>query len=194
MHELIQKGVRGAMSQASELRFWRRVAMCVHRTSNFREHYRDCAVCCWPWEGATTEGGYGKTRYTFMDRDEVYAHQVAWRFAHGGEAFPPGTEATQACDTRSCCNPSHISACPHRENMAEMGIRRKADRRGGSRPRKLTWEKVGKIRVLGEAGVLTQGQIGTQFGVSAQMISDILCGRAWGRASAHGRRRGGERG
>lgn len=189
------------MSRSSELRFWRRVGMCAHRVSIIGEHYEDCGECCWPWQGVTNERGYGRTRYTFYDQDEVYAHRVAWRFAHGGVPLQEGMEVAHSCDNPSCCNPSHIEARPHSKTMGgreERGGR--VERRGGLRPRKLTWERVVRIRELGREGVLTQAQIASRIGaeygaeavVSAQMISDILSGRSWGRASEQGKGQNGK--
>lgn len=170
-----------------EIRFWRRVGLCAHSLSRIGAHYDDCTTCCWLWQGAVNEHGYGRTRYQFADRDECYAHRVAWRFAHGRLPLPLGMDASHRCDVPRCSNPAHLEVKPHQVNMAEMAVRGRANngQHGGFRPRKLTWGKVEELRSLAMTHRYTCKQLGGQFGVSAQMISDILCGRSWGKPSEH---------
>lgn len=170
-----------------EIAFWRKVLRCQHSLSRIGVHYVDCSVCCWPWQGAINEKGRGRTKYRFDDQDEVYASRVAWRFAHSRLPFPHGAEATHSCDMPSCCNPTHIEAKAHRINQSDMRDRGRADngQHGGFRPRKLTWDKIFELRALGATKRYTGRELALKFGISAQMVSDILCGRSWGWPSNH---------
>lgn len=173
-----------------ETRFWRTVVLCEHATSRIGEHYTDCAVCCWVWRGARNPRGYGRMRYVLGHGEETYAYRVAWFFAHACQNPGHGVEVIHGCGNASCCNPSHLEAAVHARNMGDMAQRGRAaavarGRHGGARPRKLTWEKVEEIRELAATHRYTQREIGQRFGVSVQMVSGILCGRAWVQASEH---------
>ena len=171
---------------SQEVGFWRKVSTCEHVTVRIGEHYQSCDACCWPWRGAANAHGYGRTKYGFEDRAEVYAHRVAYRYAHQRLPIPQGYDVAHACDMPLCCNPSHLSASTHAANMAESAERgRTAKPHGGARPRKLTWALVAELRELAATRHYTQKELGLRFGVSAQMVSDILCGRSWGYPSAH---------
>jgi hypothetical protein len=63
---------------------------------------KDDQATCWPWLGATGNGGYGK-----MNHDGQYfgANQVAWSSAHDGAA--PSAPLSNTCGMRHCCNPAH---------------------------------------------------------------------------------------
>lgn len=177
------------MRSGSEVRFWLRVGMCPHVPDRSLPRFYDgCAQCCWLWQGAANQAGYGRTRYTLLDGEEIYAHRVAWAMAHQGMCPPPTLEICHTCDVRRCCNPSHLFVGTHLENIRDRERKARGnmtERRGGPRPRKLTWGKVAEIRELGRLARFTQAQIGRQYGVSTQMVSNILCGRAWGRPSEH---------
>lgn len=62
---------------------------------------------CWIWSGHISREGYG--RY-----GERYAHRVMYE-RHKGP-IPDGTEIDHLCRVRSCCNPDHLEAVPHRVN------------------------------------------------------------------------------
>ena len=174
---------------SSEIRFWRRVALCEHATARIGDHYKSCAACCWPWQGACNAHGYGRTKYVLSEHAEAYAHRVAWGFACLAGGNPPrDREVAHACDNPPCCNPSHLWLATHLENMEDRDAKGRAGnvgRHGGARPRVLTWGKVAELRELAATRRYTCRQLGDQFGVSAQMVSAILCGRSWGRPSSH---------
>lgn len=66
---------------------------------------------CWPWTGATPSG-YGKIKHDNVWR---YAHRVMFEAFFGPIA--PGLEVDHLCEFKGCCNPWHMEAVPHRENM-----------------------------------------------------------------------------
>ena len=68
---------------------------------------------CWPFqEKSRTPTGYGRV----WDGERVRpAHQVAYELTHG--PIPEGKEPHHKCDNPPCCNPAHLEALTHRENL-----------------------------------------------------------------------------
>lgn len=75
---------------------------------------------CWHWTAAKQPTGYGTV---WNGARPEQAHRVVFRLS-GGE-IPEGCEIDHICRNRSCVNPAHLRAVPHRENMrvsdTEMG-------------------------------------------------------------------------
>jgi hypothetical protein len=71
---------------------------------------------CWPWL-AGTHKGYGTFREAGhrSNKRKAHAGQVAWRLANG--PLPEGLEVDHLCRNRLCCNPQHLEAVTHSENM-----------------------------------------------------------------------------
>ncbi len=80
---------------------------------------------CWPWQAAKTKG-HGVLRRGATKN--YYAHRVAYEDAKG--PIPVGTEIDHvchnrdkscnlrdACPHRACCNPAHLEAVSHKENV-----------------------------------------------------------------------------
>ena len=173
------------MKKASVIRFWRHVVLCEHVRVPLGEHFSACAECCWIWSGTADQAGYGRAKYCLNDGEETTTGRIAWGMAHQGMNPPEDKEICHTCNVRLCCNPAHLWLGTHADNMADRAAKGRSDRRGGFRPHKLTWSKVADIRELGRLKRMTQAQIGAQYGISAQMVSEILSGRAWGRPSDH---------
>ena len=72
---------------------------------------------CWPWMAYINEDGYGIFRVA-TNESMRQASQVAWELANG-KPFPDGLESCHSCDTRSCCNPSHIEPGTHQKNVRD---------------------------------------------------------------------------
>jgi len=74
----------------------------------------DPGTGCWEWQGSKDKRGYGLMR---DGRRMRRAHIVMYEQKYG--PVPDGKELDHfACDNPSCCNPDHVRAVTHAENMA----------------------------------------------------------------------------
>jgi len=58
---------------------------------------------CWLWKAALFSTGYGAFRW---GKNNVGAHKLAYELAVG--PIPEGYHVHHECETRGCCNPSHL--------------------------------------------------------------------------------------
>lgn len=80
---------------------------------------------CWPWTGALREGpeNYGRFRYQGKAR---LAHRVSYALCNGleiEEFEEYGWLVRHTCDNPPCCNPRHLLAGTHAQNMADKKLR-----------------------------------------------------------------------
>ena len=78
---------------------------------------------CWPWQGRLNEDGYG--RLYVSKQKHTGAHRKAYEVTYG--PIPDNHEIDHLCHTtacqqnpcphRSCCNPAHLQAITHHENV-----------------------------------------------------------------------------
>lgn len=74
---------------------------------------------CWLWKGAT-RNNYGAFR---GNNETLYAHRVAYEYLIG--PIPEGLELDHICVNKHCCNPAHLEAVTHQENMQRHQDRKK---------------------------------------------------------------------
>ncbi len=60
---------------------------------------------CWNWTGAKSPDGYGRLT---MDKEQHYAHRLAWTLAHG-IAIPQGKKIIHRCGNPQCVRPDHLT-------------------------------------------------------------------------------------
>jgi hypothetical protein len=131
---------------------------------------------CWVWTAAMYPAGYGKFRLSKPKRDIDGAHRVSWRI-HFGE-IPKGQLVCHACDNRACVRPSHLFLGTHKENNADMIIKKRHSF-GEDRPDSILTEvqvlEIRKGYILG----YSQRAIAAIFGVSQSNISKIIMHKIW---------------
>lgn len=124
---------------------------------------------CWLWKGALNEAGYGEFVYIRDGKkNRPTAHRAAYRYTFG--PIPDGLQINHRCDVRHCCNPRHLYAGTHLDNMRDMSERGRA-----GRPRGLTDEQVRDIRSMKRTGAA----LAKDLGVSQATISLIRTRRTY---------------
>jgi len=67
---------------------------------------------CWIWTGFCNARGYGVIR---RNNKLIFAHRLSYLLMIG--KVPKGLELDHLCRIKSCCNPKHLEAVTHRENV-----------------------------------------------------------------------------
>lgn len=67
---------------------------------------------CWQWARYCNPTGYGRV---YAGGRLVLAHRLAY-FGWKGDP-PKGYDLDHLCRNRGCCNPCHMEAVPHRDNV-----------------------------------------------------------------------------
>jgi hypothetical protein len=67
---------------------------------------------CWLWLGPNNGNGYGTINVLGK---QSYVHRLMFIYYKG--EIPEGKEIDHLCRNRGCCNPEHMEAVTHRENM-----------------------------------------------------------------------------
>ena len=73
---------------------------------------------CWIWLGQWDRDGYGKVSWSSgksAGREKHYVHRVLYGLYRG--VVPDGLELDHLCRLHACCNPWHLEAVTHRENL-----------------------------------------------------------------------------
>lgn len=79
---------------------------------------------CWVWTGAKTKFGYG---WFYMNNLNFKAHRVSWTNWIG--FIPNHLQVLHKCDNPSCVRPDHLFLGSQKDNMADMVIKGRANKR-----------------------------------------------------------------
>lgn len=86
--------------------------MAKSAVKRFMDKFHQYTEGCWPWEGATSDGGYG----LFWNGSKVVsAHRFAWEIKHG--KIPEGLEIDHMCRVRHCVREAHLRLVTSAENQ-----------------------------------------------------------------------------
>jgi hypothetical protein len=116
---------------------------------------------CWVWQGTRINHGYGRVN---RNGRETFAHIHEWEKVNG--PVPDGLELDHLCRNPPCCNPAHLEAVTHAENMRR------------SPKCILNPEKVAEIRRLLPTG-MAQRVIAERVGVTRGVVRDVKTGKSW---------------
>lgn len=92
-----------------EQRFWPR----VNKAGSIPAHKPELGRC-WEWTAGKDSNGYGRFLRT-SQRHPDYCHRWAYEKLVG--SIPKNRELDHVCRNTSCCNPKHLEAVSHRENI-----------------------------------------------------------------------------
>lgn len=133
---------------------------------------------CWEWRATVTSGGYG---HATINGKYIAAHRLAWLLTYG--PIPPGnghhgTCVCHHCDNRACVNPNHLFLGSHQDNIRDMVVKGRKQRRPGSENNnaKLSNEQVLEIRSRSNGSDLS---IASEFGVARSTVRSIRLGETW---------------
>lgn len=146
---------------------------------------------CWEWRHGRQAHGYG---VVFQEGGHRYAYR-AWY----GE-IPTGAHVLHRCDNPPCCNPAHLYLGSHKDNMGDMGARRRqwlaARRDRGeaisapvvSEERRARGERVGTSKLTADQidairkDTRKQRDVAAEYGISQAQVWRIKHRRSWAHA------------
>lgn len=129
---------------------------------------------CWPFIGCINSYGYG--RFNLGGGKITNAHRVAYELSVGSVK---GLEICHTCDNPPCCNPAHLFAGSHADNIRDMfskgrNLNYKGAEHGMS---KLTEEQIKEIRST--FGYGSGIMLARKFCVTDATIADIRKRKTW---------------
>lgn len=124
---------------------------------------------CWPWVAAFGTNGYGAA-WLARESRVVNAHRVAFELAKG--PIPTGLHILHSCDNKPCCNPAHLSAGTHADNMHDM-----FRKNGRVAAKRLSDDDVQEIRWLA-ANEIPYRDVARAYGVDSSYVSRLRSRRS----------------
>ncbi len=125
---------------------------------------------CWLWQASTYTNGYG----TFWNGERcVGAHVFAYLLTR---KLQQGQEVCHTCDNHACCNPKHLFAGTHKENIKDMFKKGRANKAFGTRNHsKLNENDIVAIR----SDTRSLRTIAKDYGVHCTVIHHIKKRNTW---------------
>jgi hypothetical protein len=125
---------------------------------------------CWLWDGHLSAQGYGQF---WMEGKSVAAHRASLMLFKGIDMA--GQLARHDCDNPPCVNPDHLRPGTHQDNKNDAVERLRHGYGENNGRAKLTREQVVAIR----QDTRDKWILAEIYGVSAETIYSIRCGRTW---------------
>lgn len=72
----------------------------------------DIITGCWDWKSRINNHGYGVFG---IKNKNYYSHRLSYEYFK--EEIPKNTELDHLCKNTKCCNPEHLEAVSHKENI-----------------------------------------------------------------------------
>lgn len=132
---------------------------------------------CWEWTKAKSKDGYGRV---CMNYKMTPAHRAAFMLSNGSLSTEKPL-VLHRCDNRLCCNPKHLFAGSHADNMADRSERGRSSGPKGIEQHdcKLTEKEVLEIRRIRKTSGYSYAKIAGIFNVSVSHIGSIIRGELW---------------
>ena len=139
---------------------------------------------CWPWTGHAVHSGHGGDCYGILyfrvgprkENRKTYRTATNLVYEEINGPIPAGREICHKCHNTLCCNPHHLYAGTHQENMDDM-VRSGRSLKGSRNPRAVLTDAQRQEALQRRATGETYKQIGDSFGVHLATIH-ILCKKA----------------
>jgi HNH endonuclease len=135
---------------------------------------------CWEWQ-AGKQGRAPQYGIVWCNGQKWIAHRFAYSITRG--QIPDGLDVLHRCDNPPCCNPVHIFAGTHQDNMRDCIAKGRANREYGEHRYNavLTEARVIEIRNRWRKMDAINGTmaLAAEFGVGPSMISAIVHGKRW---------------
>lgn len=125
---------------------------------------------CWEWRRSLNTHGYGQLA-AGSDRPMI-ASRAAY-LAWVGE-IPEGGVVCHRCDNPPCINPEHLFLGTRADNNRDMAGKRRTANGELKSLHKLTDAQVDRLRSRYAAGGITQRELAEEYGVSQQLVSNII--------------------
>ena len=140
---------------------------------------------CWEWIGTRDRHGYGKMG---TNKKTKLSHRISYEMEIG--EIPDGYCILHTCDNPPCCNPAHLWAGTHADNMRDMASKGRANNgrhaRGGTYNHgsrngmaKLTEDQVLEARRLHLLCDVTITELSRTYNVSQAAMSCLINGKSW---------------
>lgn len=125
---------------------------------------------CWTWGGPRNDSGYGILEVAGRHHR---VHRVVYEYCVA--PLSDQSLVLHHCDNPPCCNPAHLYAGDHHDNMIDCLVRER-------QPTViLSADMVRQIREMATGPARrSRRAIAGRLGVTVHVIDDVLSGRTWG--------------
>lgn len=129
---------------------------------------------CWIWARGKYSAGYGSFR--LRSGAVVSTHRLAYAIANGIRLDAISDDVMRhSCDTPACCNPIHLSAGTHADNVADRVARNRSAKGEGNGHHVLTEDQVRAIM----ADPRSNSAISRDYEVHVDTVRCIKIGKTW---------------